>query len=227
MKRYISWVLIGLIGVVQTATARLGETPAECQRRYGEAVANYPGHADVAGVSVYVKDDISVTAIFTKNRVKGTRASMIIYSRLRPDRPRGLFLGPQIAENEQNAILGTVPGRWEDYDSKQGLTRTRKNLKRISTTPSMLIKHRNATAEAVKKAVRAVYAAHAKDPLVWPRTSPKNIAHNGPKVFAFDVLRGVGICSFDATKAITTWADQLASERANAKKPPAGKLPGF
>lgn len=226
MKRYISWVLVGVIGVVQAATARLGETPAECQRRYGEAVAKYPGHAGVAGVSVYVKDGLSVVAFFTKSPVKGTRAGVVIYSRLRPDVQRGSYATPKITDGEQRTLLETVPGRWKSYNAPPGLEGKPEGLKSISSRPSLLIKYRDATAKAVRRTVKTIYPANLD---FWTGAPPENIAHNGSKTFAFRVARdrGVAICSYDATKAIAAWADRLVAEKQNAKKPQQQKLPGF
>ncbi|MBM4149043.1 MAG: hypothetical protein FJ224_08355 [Lentisphaerae bacterium] len=224
MKRQ-AWIVVCALVLASSAEARLGETVEECQRRYGAAVTNYPGHGNVDTVAVYVKDGICVVAIFTKRAGVDTRASMVIYSRLHPD-ARGLLAPPpEITEKEQAALLDTVSGRWKDYDDTPPRLAARPSkVVPLLPQPTITVRHRDATAEALNKAVEALYAPPA---LSWIRTPPKNIAHNGPKLFAFRILRGVAICSQDGAEAVRAWAERVISETAAARKPPEGKLSGF
>jgi hypothetical protein len=222
--RQKAWIIVWALVLSSSAEARLGETVEECQRRYGAAVTNYPGHSDLGSVAVYVKDGISVTALFTKRAGSDARASMVIYSRLRPDARGVVIPPPEINEKEQAALLETVAGRWENYDPPPGLAGKPNKVVPVSTQPSITIRQRDATEEVLKKVVEALYAPPIS---IWTHSTPKNIAHNGSKVFAFRVARGVAICSQDGAEAIRAWADRVISDRSAVRKPPEQKLSGF
>ena len=112
-----SCLLIGLFALAFTANARIGETREQCQQRYGQPVTNYPGDSALAGCDVYVKDGIAISAFFVTNARKETRAGLVIYSRMRPDVEGVLLPPPEITSDEQTSLLGTVAGRWENYDT--------------------------------------------------------------------------------------------------------------
>jgi hypothetical protein len=202
----------------------MGETPEECQQRYGQPVTNYPGHGDVVDVVVYLKDGISVSVFFVKVSSKDTCAGLVIYLRVRPDVPCSSFPPPEFTQDEQTSLLGTVTGRWDDHGYPPRLPGSLPKALPLSPAWSITARQRDTAAQTVQKVIGALYL-----PRQWPwvSTTVKDVAHNGPKLFAFRAARGLVLCSYDHIAALARWADYAISEREKAKHTPKGRLTGF
>ena len=150
---------------------------------------------------------------------------MIIYSRLCPNTRGFVFTSSlKMTEKEENVFLETVPGKWKKFEPPEGLKGKPTKIKSVATQPSITIKQRDATGEALQKVVEALYLPSLQPCLLQP---PKGIAHNGPRIFAFRVACGIAICSYDGANAIKTWAEQFISKKEAAKKKPEKNLNGF
>ncbi len=214
--------------LVSTAEARLGETMRECQGRYGAVVTNFPGHGDLAGVSVFVKDGIYVTAFVSRIAGQGVRASMVLYSRHAPEDKLSLFK-PQpnpFTAKELDTLLKTVAGRWESYDPPPQLTGTASRGKSVSIQPSITIRQRDAAAGAVKKALENLYDSGFDTWVGLPHT---NIAHNGPRIFAFGFGQGrwLAIGTLEGTDSILAWTTRMNAIKEAPRQAPERKLSGF
>jgi len=208
----------------------MGETPKECQQRYGAAVTNYAGHGNLDGVAIYVKDDISVTAFFTKAADKSVRATLIIYAHIQPDIQTPSAFRSEFTEAQQAALLATVPGRWSGYDPPPTLAGRPAALKPISTEPSLTIRHRNLAANVLGIAMKALRSLAPTNLSPTDReilSPPAHIAHNGPRLFAYRMAGRIAIFSMDGADPIRLWAERVASERTAAQTPPEKKLSGF
>lgn len=219
------WLCLCSFAFGATSEARLGETMQECQGRYGAAVTNFPGHGDIAGVSVYGKDGISVIAFFTRIAGQGVRASMVIYSRHFPE-DKFVFLQPQskpFTDKEQDTLLRTVAGRWESYDPPPRLAGPSNRGVPVASQPSITIRQRDTAAGAVRKAVETLYKPFLH---TWAGLPHTNIAHNGPRIFAFGIGSGQGlaICTLEGVDSILYWATRMNAARRQA---PERELSGF
>ena len=231
--RYWLCLLVCWFAFAVTASARMGETRAECMERYGLAVTNVPGFGDLASVGVYVKDDIVVSLFFIKTDGQAERVGMVIYSRAWPDigpdtrrnERHNNILVSEITTNEQVALLATIPGRWEDYALPASALAGRSNkVIPLTDLTSPTEKNRDAASLAVRKAFRGLYAPRLR---LLVNSAPQDIVHNGPKMFAFRISGGLALCSYDAVAAITTWAEHVLAERTKVNRLRKDDLRGF
>lgn len=220
-------IVVLWMALAVTAWARLGETKLECMDRYGQAVASLPGIGNLTGVDVYVKDDIAVSLFFVRTSDEDARCGLVIYSRLRPDMQsepqvvapsgrRGMVVPVgEITTNEQDVVLATLPGRWEGYAGPSSLKGRSDKVISIGGPSSPTIKNREVTSLAVKKAFEVLYSPNARKTF---GSTPKDIAHIGPKTFAFRIGGGLAFCSYDAVGALDAWTDYVEAQRAKAQR---------
>lgn len=95
-----------------TAFARIGETPAQCNARYGASITNVVGSGDILGFSEYCKDGINVVTVFNR---KNKKACFVMYSRgtLRTSDSRHSSIS-FLKENEIASFLASLPDSWGD-----------------------------------------------------------------------------------------------------------------
>ncbi|MEI6564248.1 MAG: hypothetical protein WCO42_08100 [bacterium] len=223
------------LSCVVAATARLGETQAQCEERYGQAVTNFPGCDDLVGATVYLKDGVYISVLFVKSADRDPYAGMVIYSRVNPYRAFNMYDVAEMSTDEETVLIGTVNGRWEGYTPSPGFTKVGTKPAKSTTIDltSFTQKHRDNAVNAVQKAVDALY---------FPRVSPdsprrarvsasvneaysaKDFAHIGLKIFAFRIVRGVAFCSSEAVAPIKNWAADIVASRDKSTNK---KLSGF
>jgi hypothetical protein len=174
---------------------------------------------------VYSKDGIAVSAMFVGPTGNTCRAGLVIYSRMAPDARSFLTPPPEITDDEQETLLGTVAGRWEGYEPPAPLGGKPEKLISVSSRPAQILKRRDAARDAVQKAVVSLYPARAG--YLCLRMPPKDVGRITGKVFAFRVARGLAICSYDDVPAIMAWADRVAADREAASRAPKSPLSGF
>lgn len=216
-----------------TSHARMGETKVECMDRYGEGVTNLPGIGDLTGVDVYLKDDIVVSLFFVKAGGQDARAGMVIYSRVwpgvEPEERRSVrrdgAMMTEITTNEQVALLATIAGRWEEY-AVPPPTLAGKSTKVIPLTDlaSPTEKNCDVTSRAIRKAYNGLHKLGLRS---FVPDTPKNVAHNGPRLFAFRIGGDLVFCSYDAVPAITKWAEYVTAERTKVDRLRKNDLKGF
>jgi hypothetical protein len=216
-----------------TAHARMGETKVECMDRYGEGVTNLPGIGDLTGVDVYLKDDILVSLFFVKTGGQEARAGMVIYSRVWPGeepdvrhkvRSDGAIM-TAITTNEQVALLATIPGRWEEYAvPPPALAGKSTKVIPLTNLASPTEKNGDVTSRAIRKAYNGLHTLGLRSFVSYV---PKNVAHNGPRLFAFRIGGDLVFCSCDAVPAITKWAEYVTEERTKVDRLRKNDLKGF
>lgn len=217
----ISLLIWGML--VLHASARHGETPSQCEARYGAAVTNLPGNADIEQVAIYRKDDLNITAIFIKGYDNKVTVEMIFYTRAQPFAP-SLSLAPNMSAEDEATILGTVKGQWETDKPTQQLAGpkhfggsstitgqrtigTKPNTKAMTSGPGVYA----TTSEKVAKAVQNVLQ------LVYPKEvsyTAAPISHNGLHLYAFRTIHGIAICSDQNISRMTKWAEYIRGQNA-------------
>jgi hypothetical protein len=199
------------------AAARLDETPAQCQQRYGNPVRAIPGSNGVAMAYFYNKQGMEIIAVFVGRSTNDAHVGLIFYSRIGKNIP-GLRIGPPTPE-EESALLATVPGRWENYALPPTIQSAVKD-KSITPVTSVLEKRRAECWSIVQSFGKSEYSMSS-----WPTLA--DIGHMGNTRFAFRIPAGVAFAFYDAIPAIQKWHNEIQRQNANAKRPPPTNLSGF
>lgn len=214
-------VLIALFIATITATAhaRLGETPDQCEQRYGKAVREIPGRGPIEYCRVYRKDGISISAVFIKGRTT-PKAGCILYTTHQGDSTYSRTR--KLTSEEQQSLLQTVPGTWtlprnEPAPILQGGGRVRE----LSVKPNGIRDSRlKAVRDASSAALNTVYP-------YGPQLSPAEIGHNGLDKYAFTIYGGMALTYFNAADAIVEWSRAIEAQRKEDRKPDSKKFKGF
>lgn len=227
MRKLILCSLVTWVVLAGTASARFGETPEQCLLRYGRTVTNLAGYASVDRVAVHTKGDLFITIVFFKGEdKKAPAAGLILYSMLKP---LSYFNEPAedlLAEDEK-AILATVEGSWKkdgptkadappprQLSSPKTLNGTRHTLGSSGAKVKPITTSAGITADSGDKLAKTITEVL---PLLYfrqPDYTPVLLGQNGPRTFAYRVLKGIVICSSDKVPALAQWAAHLREENA-------------
>ncbi len=229
MNRILLSLLI--LGVLAgNALARFGETPDQCVERYGAAITNLPGHADVERISIHTKDDLFIAIVFFRGADNPSTAGLIFYSRAKPF-AHGYSAAANLEPENENIILATVKGLWSEDKPVKGLEgpkafgsintssgRTFSNnaipkVKPISNSPGITAGTGSKVAKAVQDVLHVIYPHASSLTLI-------SLGHNGPRLFAFRVLHGVAICSADKISSLTQWTEHTQELKAKPARTP-------
>jgi len=215
MYKIIALLIWGIL--LGNAHARFGETPEQCIERYGVAVTNLPGYADVERVAIHKKDELTITVVFFRGKDNQITAVLIHYTRAKPLLRYHSF-APDITQEDVDAILGTVEGQWtldkpaiqlagpKPFSSNiYSASRFRPDSTIPTKTPitngsSITSGMSDKVAQSVQGVLSMIYPNE-----ITYTTTP--ISHNGPRLFSFRVLHGVAICSADKISSINQWAN--------------------
>jgi hypothetical protein len=194
------------------AWARLGETPAQCDRRYGAPTGSLPPEGDIVDVRLYRKDDVHVTVLFRRKPGRGDTACCIAYA---PYPPGSLHsFTPPFTDAQVKALLATVPGRWEDYGEPDGLKRTQAVAKTVGHPGGITGQRRDEVARMLESYGKATVRLFLPSP-----TTLSDLGHNGLSHFAFLVARQVVIATHDAASDIEAWSKaQIERAKQTAEK---------
>ncbi len=213
----LKFVFLMLLLWVPVAGARIGESLPQCERRYGNAVTNYPGFGDIAGVSQYVIDDVTITIWFQRVPFSPPSAAMVLYARALPAQSSRL-IPKTLSDDQQNAILQTIPGQWSPYKKADRLSGRPSDIVGISTSPSIVEQRRDQARPVLENALRALFPDKL---LEGAKYWIDDIGYNSPRFYGFEAMRGVAIVSYDGLAAIDKWAAAyLAARQANEPPPP-------
>ena len=218
-------ICVALLTVAVPALARIGETPQQCEDRYGKAVQEMPGAGNLKGIRVYWKDDTEITAFFTAAPYQTPRVGLIYYRIGTNGEQRSQL--PQYTDAQVKALLSTVDGVWSDYAPAPTLNAVKtdpyRTTTRITPTSSQLETRRGEASEAVHKAGVLVLPIPFAPSDSYPVTDFRHLSNTH---FAFKVSNGVAIIAYDAVPAITGWATQKKLENV-PEKPAPRKMSGF
>ena len=142
---------------------------------------------------------------------------MIFYSRFGTI-SAGLRIGPPKTEDEK-ALLGTVPGRWEAYTPPPTLKPGIRG-RPLAPTTTLIEKRRADCWKTLQSIFQSLYPLSA-----WGFST--DIGHMGNTKFAFRIPEGVAIAFSETLPAIEKWHAQLQRQAAEAARPPPNKLSGF
>jgi hypothetical protein len=198
------------------AAARLDETPAQCNQRYGTPVSEVPGNNGVAGVRIYNKAGMEIIVVFIGPSTNDALAGMLIYN----SNPNVTIRRGTMTPDVETPLLATVPGRWEPYTPPPAL-RTGAASKPMTPLPSILEKRRDECNAVVKAMVTELY------PLGSILENPSNLYHMETYRFAVRVPSGLAIASYSAVPIIQKWHNTVQRQNAEAARPPPKNLSGF
>lgn len=211
------------------ALARLDETPAQCQERYGAPVREIAGTNGVPIVRFYKKAGMEIIAVFVGPSTNNARVGMIFYSNigsLVPDIRTG-----SLKPEEETPLLATVAGKWEPYTPPPTLQPAR-NLnpnpfapqpiagKTMQPASTQIEKRRDECKAIIQTFFKTLYSLSSC-------SSSIDIGHMGNTKFAFRIPAGVAIASYDAFPTIRAWHDEYQRQQTEAKRPPKKDLSGF
>ena len=206
---------------LSSAEARLGETPEECQRRYGAHLTERQGAGLVPMVRVYKNASFYITIAFAQKPHRPVTAGCVIYGkyagRMRWTQAR------RIEEAERDGLMATVAGKWQSYSVESKLARSAKRgVKRMSVQPNQI---------ALDRRDRASKALAAVSNLLMPDRPPSGypiapIAHNRSRTFAFMHGQQLALLSVDGVEALENW-QQVLDSLPKEEKRPAAPPPGF
>ena len=214
-------VLIALFIVTTTLTthARLGETPDQCEQRYGKHVLEIAGHGVVPFCRIYEKQDLKIAAVFIKGRAS-PKVGCILYS---THREVGVWLTRRkLTKEEQDSLLATVPGQWKFPSASPAPTLQGGGPRReLSVKPNSIGDSRmRASLDAAENMMQALYPCSISRGL-------KEVGRNGPDKYAFTFNGGIAITYCKVSDAIIAWSKAVEAQRAEARKPDPKELKGF
>jgi hypothetical protein len=219
MKTQILTITCAILLLNLPAAARLGETPTQCNERYGVPVREIAGGNGVAGARVYNKQGMEIIAIFVTRISLDPCVGMILYN---TNTNRITRVGAMKAEVE-SPLLTTVPGRWEPYAAPPTLNSSTQG-KQMRPTTSQLEQYRETCRLTLDAIVKVLYP-----PSVYPGmvALPPDIGHIGTDKFAFRVADGLAIVSYNAVPAIQKWSEGLPRRTTKRPAPLPNDLSGF
>ena len=201
------------------AFARLGETPEQCEKRYGKAIKEIPGHGLVDFCRLYEKKDIKISAIFIKGRTTPA-VGCILYS---THRREGVWLiNRRLTADEQTGLLATVPGKWKLPSANPAPTlRGGGPVRELTVKPNSIGDSRMKESQATISAVLdALYPCSLQRAI-------HELGRNGPDKYAFAFLGGIGITYHKASDAVVEWSKSVQTQRAEDAKPDPKNVKGF
>jgi hypothetical protein len=206
-----------IVLVCLPALARLDETPAQCQERYGAPVREIAGANGVPMVRVYHKQGMEIMAIFVGLSTNNAHVGMIFYSNigsLVPDIRTG-----SLKPEEETPLLGTVPGKWEPYTPPLTLKSNAGGIP-MTPVPTQIEKRRDECKTIVQTFFKTIYPLSSC-------SSSIDIGHMGNTRFAFRIPAGVAIAAYDDLPAIQKWHAEYQRQKTEATHPPKKDLSGF
>jgi len=218
-------LLLMIFGVLAgKAFARFGETPEQCEERYGAALTNLPGYSDVERVAIHKKDNLTITVVFFRSNDKPTTAGLIFYSLAKPF-SYGFSCVLDLTPEDEDAILSTVEGQWsQDKPAKElagpkPFSSNVNSLSHILPGSSIPKKTPISTGSGITSGMagKVAQAVQGVLPLIYPHEityTPVPISHNGSRIFSFRVLHGVAICSADRISGLNQWAEYTRQRKA-------------
>lgn len=241
-KLSLSLIIWGML--VLQVSARHGETPVQCEERYGAAITNLLGNTDVEQVAIYKKDALNIIVVFIKGIDNKVTADLIFYTRAQPYDPL-FYRVPAMSEEDEATILATVKGQWEKYKPAQQLAGpkyvggsstvtgqkvigTKPTVKTMSSGPGIYAATSEKVAKAVQDVLQLVYprelpptAAHGRSRRLRESEVTKElsctvvpISHNGLHLYAFRTIQGVAICSDGNISRMTKWVEFIRGKNA-------------
>jgi hypothetical protein len=188
--------------------ARLDETPAQCEERYGKHIGAIPGAGDVAFTRVYTNGGFAIIACFVAKPAASPVVGCIAY-RVTP-----AGRSPRIAFYK-DALLATVPGRWRSYEESFGRIGKPERKPAFSVGTSQVLHDRNERCmAALSFGVHWMFGGRVPSPYYASLTP---IGSAGGRAFAYWTPAGppirepefLVIASFDGALALETARDAL------------------
>jgi hypothetical protein len=221
MGRRCSALLQALVWALAPALAlaRLNETAAECEKRYGNPSQEILAEAPALTVRVYTNGHNTITCVFIPDPGHKPKVGCIYYTKYEGGWGSWLWQR-RFTDDERAGLLATVPGKWQDYAHPQ---QSDGKIMTGMAPPGAITIQRYERGQAIIAAMA---------PRLVPlrpsmRLDVKPVANNRSQTFAYRYYYNLFLISYEGIEALETWQRKAADVRIPQTNAPPQPPPGY